>query len=244
MPLLQLDRVGKRFARGERGVRERVALREVCLEIEAGELVAVWGRRRSGRTTLLQVTAGIEPVSDGEVRFDGIALTQRPMLGAPGGIAYCNMHFARVLGDSVLEHVAAPLLGANVRVLRAQSRALDALRRVDAAACAELEPAELDHSETVRVAIARAIVTQPRLLLIDEPTDGLPPARARDGMLGLLRSIAHQDGIAVLATVDEAIALAGADRALTLDAGELRGEVVPSLADVVPLRRHQAEPSG
>jgi putative ABC transport system ATP-binding protein len=242
MALLQLDRVSKRFARGERGVRERVALREISLEIEPGELVAVWGRRRSGRTTLLQIAGGVEQPSEGVVRFDGVALAARSMLGAPGGIGYCNTDFARVLGDSVLEHVAAPLLGANVRVLRAQSEALDALRRVGAADCGELEPAELDHAETVQIAIARAIVTRPRLLLIDEPTDGIPPASHRDGMLALLRSIAHWDGIAVLATVDEATALAGADRALTIDAGELHGETAPVGADVVPLRRHRAEP--
>ncbi len=237
MPLLVLDRIWKRFPRGDRGARERLALRDVSLAIEPAELVAVWGRRRSGRTTLLRVAAGIEQPSEGSVRFDGVDLGRRSALGVPSGIGYCNADFARVIGASVLEQVAAPLLGANVRALRSQARALDALRRVGAADCAELDPTELGHTETIRVALARALVTNPRLLLVDEPTDGLPPWSERDGTLALLRSIAHRDGTAVLMTVDEATGLSGADRALSIDGGELRGDAPAAGATVVPLRR-------
>jgi putative ABC transport system ATP-binding protein len=237
MPVLALDRVWKRYPRGDRGVRERVALRDASLTIEPAELVAVWGRRRSGRTTLLRVAAGVEPPSEGTVSFDGVDLAHRPRLGARHGIGYCSTDFARILGSCVLEQVAAPLLGANVRILRSQARALDALRRVGVADLAELDPAELDHTETIRVALARALVTEPRLLLVDDPTDGLPPWRERDGLLALLRSIAHRDEIAVLMTVEEASSLSGADRALAIDDGELRGPRTRAPGKVVPLRR-------
>jgi len=236
MPLLVLDRVSKRFRRGGRGGFEQVALHDVQLEVEAGELVTVWGRRRSGRTTLLQVAAGIERPSEGVVRFDGVQLVRRPMLGRRGGIAYASAHFSRVIGETVLDQVAAPLLGGGMSTSAAQAPAFDALRRAGAVDCAQLDVDTLDHEELLRVAIARALATDPRLLLVDEPTQELALAGARDGALELLRSLAS-DGIAVLMTAAEAGDLAGANRALTIDQGELRGATQPLVGQVVELRR-------
>lgn len=239
MPLLVLDGVWKRFARGDRGRREQVALRDISLEVASGEFVAVVGRRRSGRTSLLQVAAGLEAPSEGDVHFGGTDLARTSALGLPGGIGYCTSRFADVIGNSVLEHVAAPLLGGHISMLKAQARAHEALRRVGALACAELAPDELDATETIRVTLARALVNAPRLLLVDEPTLGVRLSE-RDAVLGLLRSIAHDDNIAVLVTVDNATELAGSDRALSLDGGELRGQTTqPPAAPVVSLHRHR-----
>ncbi len=238
MSLLVLDSVSKRFARGARG-REQLVLRGASLEVASGELVAVWGRRRSGRSTLLRVAGGIEPPSDGVVRFAGGDLRRTPMLGLPGGIGYCTARFTRMLGETVVEQVAAPLLGHDISVLQAEARAHEVLRRVGAAGCATFGPEELDHAEAARVGIARALVAEPRLLLVDEPAGGVPPAHNRDALLALLRSLADE-GIAVLVTVNEATELAGADRALTLDGGDLRGETATAMATVLPLRHVDA----
>lgn len=235
MALLVLDQVSKRFKRGGRGGFEQVALRQVELEVAAGELVAVWGRRRSGRTTLLQVAAGIERPSDGVVRFGGVDLGRRPMLGRQGGIAYASTHFSRVIGETVLDQVAAPLLGGGLSASAAQGPAFDALRRVGAVDFAQLDVDALDHDEAIRVALARALATDPRLLVVDEPTQELRLAEARDRVLELLRSLAG-DGVAVLTTAAEAGELAGADRALTIDQGELRGATRPAAGRVLELR--------
>lgn len=241
MALLVLDGVSKRFVQGRHGVRERVALHDVSLELEVGELVAVLGPRRCGRTTLLQVAAGIEQPSAGSVRFDGADLTRASMLGIQGGIGYCTARFTDVLGDSVLEQIAAPLLAGSATVLSAQARAHEVLRRVDAAHCAELDPRALSPEEAVRVAIARAIAVEPRLLLVDEPVLGVQLTE-RDAILALLRSIATA-GAAVLMSVDSATELAGADRIVSLHAGELRGERAPAGARVMPFQRKRADGS-
>lgn len=244
--LLVLDAVTKRFDRGGRRGRERVALHDASLELGAGELVAVWGQRRSGRTTLLRIAAGIVAPTDGQVRFDGLDLRTASLLGARGGIAFCHRQFSPAIGDAVIEHVAAPLLGGRRTTAWAEARAFAALKRVGAAGCAELAPEELDHGETIRVAMARALVIEPRLLLVDEPAVGLAPTPEGAGSLyALLESIAHDDGIAVLTTVDDASGLAGADRALTIDAGELRGQLVPAEPSptVVDLDARRARPS-
>jgi ABC-type multidrug transport system ATPase subunit len=98
-----------------------------------------------------------------------------------------------------------------------------------------MAPAELDCAETVRVELARALALAPRLLVVDEPTKGVELLE-RDEILLLLRSLAD-DGLAVLASTGESTVLAGCDRALTLDDGELHSTGAPALAEVLPLRR-------
>jgi ABC-type sugar transport system ATPase subunit len=94
---------------------------------------------------------------------------------------------------------------------------------------------ELDAGEATRVALARALVLEPSLILLDDPIRGVDLGE-RDSILSLLRSLADE-GIAVLAATDDATGLSGADRALSLSEGVLRGEHTPHLAPVVPLRR-------
>lgn len=237
MPLLSLEWVTKRYPRGG---RERVALREVWLQVEAGELVAVWGRRRSGRTTLLRVAGGLDRPDDGVVHFEGRDLghDRDGVLG--DRIGYVRTSFNAAHGARVVDHVALGLLARGVQLDRARGRADAVLERAGAAACADLEPHELGSAESARVAIARAMIGEPRLLLVDEPTKGVDLAE-RDGILALLRSIADS-GVAVLMTVGEATELSGADRALSIADGVLRGAAVPPDAQVVPLPRARTGP--
>jgi ABC-type sugar transport system ATPase subunit len=232
MTLLELDRV-TRHAR--QGTRERVVLREVSLRLERGELLAIWGARRSGRSTLLRVAAGVDPPDKGVVRFAG-----RP-LHAPGsdvlgsGIGYCQRTLRGSEAREVLDELMLAQLARGVPRSGAREKARAALERTGAERCAAHSVSELDSAETVRVAIARALTLSPSLLVIDEPTKGVDLLE-RDSILALLRSLANE-GIAVLMSAGEATALSGADRALSLADGELRGSVAPELAEVVPLRR-------
>jgi putative ABC transport system ATP-binding protein len=232
MSLLALEGISMRYRRGP---RERVALKDVSLQLEPGELAVVWGLRGSGRSTLLRVSAGIEAPATGVVRFDGqnLADTGEEVLGT--GIGYCPTRSRPGEGQPVLEQVTVALLARGLPVAEARSRALTALERVDATRLARLRLGELDSAEAVRVALARALALRPRLLMIDEPTKGVDLLE-RDGILVLLRSLADE-GIAVLATAGESTALSGADRALALSEGSLRSAPKPELAAVLPLRR-------
>jgi ABC-type multidrug transport system ATPase subunit len=235
MSLLALDHVSKRYGRG---LSEQQALRDVSLEVEAGEIVAVWGRRCSGRSTLLRVAAGVETPDSGVVRLEGIDLAGRggELLG--GGIGYCRKTFPPNEGHVVLDHLMVGQLARGVAASTATHRAWEALERTDVGATAKLRPSQLDADEAMRVAIARSLTLEPKLLLIDEPTIGVDLS-ARDELLRLLHSLASE-GIAILMSTGESTVLSGGTRALTLSDGELRGRAPRELAPVLPLRRRSA----
>ena len=232
MILLELEHVSKR---SRPGVRD--ALDDVSLMISEGELVTVWGERRSGRSTLLRVAAGIEAPDKGFVRFAGQDLADRGKEKLGEGIGYCRTSFRASAGQHIVDQLAATQLARSVPRATARSRAWNALERVSAKECATRTSEELSADEIVRVAIARTLACQPRLIVIDEPTIGVE-LMARDGILALLRSIA-EDGVAILTSTGEGTGFLGADRVLALHKGKLRGEIAPSLAPVADLDRHR-----
>jgi putative ABC transport system ATP-binding protein len=236
--LLALQRVAKRYRDGQ---LERVVLRDVSLQIDSGELTVVWGLRGCGRSTLLRVAAGIEAPDDGVVLFEGrdLASHGEDVLGA--GIGYCQKNLGSG-SQIVLDVVMVALLAAGVSPSQARSRACEALERARVASCATLRVSALDTAEAVRVALARVLAQEPRLLVIDDPIRGVDLLE-RDGILALLRSLAH-GGIAVLASTSEATGLSGADRTLALSTGELRGPAAAELAPVVALRRAPLRQAG
>lgn len=231
MSLLALEHVGKRYGSG---AQSRIALREVSFEIQPRELVAVWGRRRSGRSTLMRVAAGIERPDTGRVLFEGRDL-YAPRTHGLDVVCYCRTSFRPAEGQLVLDQLVLGQLSRGIAVAEARARAADALHAVGAKDLIASRCGDLDPAERVRVAIARALVREPRVLVIDEPTIGVDPL-VRDGLLKLLRSLANE-GIAVLTSTGDAAGLEDADRALTLSDGELNGSVAPDTAAVIPLRR-------
>jgi ABC-type sugar transport system ATPase subunit len=229
MSLLTLERVSKRVGSGGRA---RIVLREVSLALEGGEYMVVWGMRGSGRSTLLRLAAGVEAPDSGIVRFDGKDLQGRGQaLGE--GIGYCHKHFGAGEGRGALDQVMMGLLACGIAHGDARAKAASALDRCGMADRSRAPLGELDRAEQVRVALARALAPSPRLLIIDEPTNGVELMQ-RDGILLLLRALAN-DGIAVLASAAESADLSGADRTLALSDGELRGDPEPELATVVSL---------
>jgi putative ABC transport system ATP-binding protein len=231
MTLLALEHVGKRYRDGR---RERIVLEDVNLQVGAGELVVVYGERRSGRSTLLRIAAGLEQPDSGRVLFDGIQLGRRAsVLGS--GIGYVSKNLRASEEQGVTEQVMAPLLARGHPLDRARELARSALARAGAGACAASATAELSAGEQVRVALARTLSLSPALVVVDEPA-GTVELSERDGVLAALRTLAR-NGTAVLASSGEPSELAGADRGLTLSDGRLRGGSEPRLAAVLPLRR-------
>lgn len=232
MSLLELRGVGKFHSRGSRRIE---VLREVSLEIDAGELVAVWGLRRSGRSTLLVVAAGVDSPDTGVVLFDGSDLNARGATALGDGVGYCHQGVGVPRGRRVIDNVRAGLLARGVSAPAAYSRAHRALEQAGVDRCGELMLGDLDGAESIRVAIACALVLGPRLLVIDEPTKGVD-LLDRDEIVLLLRSLADE-GIAVLVSDGDGSGLSDADRTLSLADGELRGRTSPEIGALLPLQR-------
>ena len=234
MSLLSVENVSKRY---RRGIRERIALQDVSFAVEPGELVAVLGPRKCGRSTLLRTAAGLERPDQGVVRFDGESiLNGRDVVGRR--VCYCRTSFSPMEGEHMVDHVAAALLAQGVPASRAKREAEVALARTAVAECARMHPDELSGPERVRVALARGLVAHPKLLVADDPVSGVAFTQ-RDGILRLLRSIANE-GVAVLMSTDDATCISGADRVFALDDGRLRIDVHAPQAEVVPLRPQHA----
>jgi ABC-type lipoprotein export system ATPase subunit len=236
MSLLELRHVSKHCTYGG---RKLVVLEDASLSIDAGELVAVWGMRGSGRTTLLRLAAGIDAPDAGSVYFDGrdLSVHGEEILGRE--IGYTQKSFPISQGQAAIEEVIVGLLVNGVTASAARARARGALKRVGGENLGARRLSELDGDERVRLAIAHALTLEPRLLVIDEPVSGIDLLQ-RDGILSLLRSLADQ-GIAVLMTVGDLTGLTGTDRSLTIGDGELSGSPKRMLEPVADLSlRRQA----
>jgi putative ABC transport system ATP-binding protein len=226
--LLALEHVRKSYREYE---RERLVLRDVSLELRAGELTVVWGMRGCGRSTLLRVAAGIELPDSGTVRFEGKDLARESERLLGNSIGYCQKTLRFTEGQTAHEHAMVGLLARWVAPKTARALAQEALERVGVGRCAKMRQHQLTSAEAVRVALARTLALHPKLVVIDEPVKGVELID-RDGILALLRSLADE-GITVLASTGESTGLSEADRAVTLAGGELRStpaELAPVLA--------------
>ena len=212
--MLRLTGVSKRFG-------ARTVLDGVSLDVAAGEYVAVLGDSGIGKSTLLNVIAGLEPVDSGTVEFDGLELTRLSddelavLRRERCGFVFQAFHILPHL--TVEENVGLPLL---LRQLPKEEISGKARKLIEAVGLAGREgspPRELSGGELQRVAIARALVGDPRLVLADEPTGNLDPDNARV-VLELMRAQVKARGAAgILATHSEAAA-AGCDRRYRLTA--------------------------
>jgi predicted ABC-type transport system involved in lysophospholipase L1 biosynthesis ATPase subunit len=214
-----------------------VALDRVCLEVERGECVAVYGAGRSGKTTLLRIAAGEETLSSGVVRYDGEdlnALSERrrsSLLRSEVSWVPASLDFHPGLG--ILDQVTlAGFVGSRSHG-RSRDDAREALKTAGLEQCAEARPCELSDGELRLAALAQGIVKQPRLLLADVPAHGLDPIE-RDRVLDLLRSYASERDAAVLVSVAHADETLRCSRFVRLESGRLtvpsqpppRGEVI------------------
>lgn len=233
MSLLALQEVSKRY--GAAPAPE--VLRDVSLRLGEGELAVVWGLRRSGRSTLLRVAAGIEPPSEGVVSFEGKDLSAdgERLLGA--GIGYCQKMLRFTDGQTAIEHAMVGLLSRWISPARARRRSEEALALVEAEHCASMRRHELSAAESMRVALARTLALRPRIIVVDEPVKGVELSD-RDGVLRLLRKLADE-GVSVLASTGESTGLSEADQGFALGGGELRSAPAQRRENVVPLHAGQ-----
>lgn len=234
-PLLTFDSVSRSHWRG---IVEIAVLDEVTFEIHEGEFAAIAGRRASGKTTLLRIAAGLDAPDRGTVRLRGRDLYpdgRPPRLGGiPRTIGWMQRSGPQIASMSMCDYVAVPLLE-DVSHDVAQQRAMRALGSFGAAPLADAVWGELSDAQRTQVALARATVREPALLLADDPTAGLN-VHDREILLGLLRRAAETTGMATLIAVPEIADLLRSHKVMTLSDGELMQESRHRLGQVLDFR--------
>ena len=219
--MLVLDQVSKTYA----GARRRSVLYGVDLVLGAGEYIAVMGESGIGKSTLLNLIAGLDQPDAGSIRLDGVDLAR---LGDDAltvlrrecmGFVFQAFHILPYL--SLAQNVALPLILNRVAEGEAAARTREMLAAVGLEGREASMPRELSGGELQRVAIARALVHRPKLLLADEPTGNLDPESAAQVLSLMREQVKTRQAACILVTHSQAAA-ATADRIVILTAQGLR----------------------
>jgi ABC-type sulfate/molybdate transport systems ATPase subunit len=207
-----------RDVRHRRGDRDVLAIDE--LDLQAGERLAMLGPNGAGKTTLLRLLAGLDAPTAGTVEIDGHPMT-RVDLSVRRRIGYATQR-AGLLSTSVIRNVELPLRWRGIDRPTRRSAALSALERLNAAGLADRKALSLSGGEAQRVSLARALVLDPQLLLLDEPAAGLDAEARRAFFDDLEAALADRATTVVHVSHRAEEALRLADRIAVLVGGALR----------------------
>ncbi len=205
------------------GAGEVSALRDVSLDVEQGEFVAVMGPSGSGKTTLLNCLSGLDDIDGGRVMLDGQSLhdlsdAERTRNRASSmGFVFQQFNLIPVL--SAVENVEIPLLLAGVREREARRRAGETLERVGLGHRVDHRPNELSGGEQQRVTIARALAGRPRVVWADEPTGALDSESAQEVMT--LMGELHREGLTLMLVTHDPAVGAQAQRMIRMRDGAI-----------------------
>ncbi|HEY6566544.1 MAG TPA: ABC transporter ATP-binding protein [Actinomycetota bacterium] len=190
---------------------------QVELSCEAGSTLALVGPNGAGKSTVVDALAGLLPLTEGSIELDGAHIENLPAERRPVGVSFqSDLLFPRL---SALENVAFPLRAHGVGKAEAIARAADELRRLAPDIDPSVKPGRLSGGERQRVSLARALVSEPQLLLLDEPLANVDVS-GRAEIRALLADIARRfTGVMVLVAHDPTDALTLADRVVVLERG-------------------------
>jgi branched-chain amino acid transport system ATP-binding protein len=193
----------------------------VTLELRRGEVLGLIGPNGAGKSTLVNVISGFDRPTRGRVTFEGRDITRwRASRRGRNGLARTFQHSHAFRGLTVRENVEVSALGAGASPAKAARRAADVLELLGLDAHADVPASALAHGDERRLGVARALVTEPRYVLLDEPAAGLPEAEV-PGFAAVVRSLRDDHGAGVL-LIDHNMALVMdvCDRIQVLDQGE------------------------
>ena len=198
-------------------------LKDVCLQVEEGEYVAIMGPSGSGKTTLMNIVGLLDTPTKGEYYLDEKAVTNLKEKDLSklrlNTIGFVFQNFQLMPRESALDNVSLPLIYAGLKKRERHEKAMVALEKVGLADRASFKPTQLSGGQKQRVAIARAMVNSPKLLLADEPTGALDSKSGKQ-IMELFRQLNDEGVTVVMITHDRKVA-EQADRIVYIIDGEL-----------------------
>jgi putative ABC transport system ATP-binding protein len=209
----------------------------VSLTVRPGEFVALYGPSGSGKTTLLLLAAALSRPDSGSVHFDGRALSElsdrEGALYRRRDVGFVFQSFHLMPHTTALDNATIKLTGDGCTLREGRRLAMPWLERVGLADRAKHTPEQLSMGERQRIAIARALANDPRLLLADEPTGNLDTKRSRE-ILALMRDICHERAIPGLVVTHDQDAVPYVDHVYALRDGHMADGMDPELLATSP----------
>ncbi len=206
MPLIRLHKISRRYQMGAETIH---ALREVSLEIQRGEYVAIMGASGSGKSTLMNLIGCLDTPTAGEYELNGIQVSQmddnRLAEIRNKEIGFIFQTFNLLPRSDALRNVELPLIYSGMAAEERREVALESLRKVGLADRIHHRPNELSGGQRQRVAVARALVNRPSILLADEPTGNLDTKTGIE-ILALFGELSKQGNTIIVVTHEEDVA--------------------------------------
>ncbi len=219
--MLSFRQVVKSFGTGSTEVR---ALTDIDLDIGRGEFVSIMGPSGCGKSTLLHLAGALERPNAGQVQVDGVDLSDLSLAEAADlrrrDIGYVFQQLNLIPSLTALENVMLPLELDGISRRQARTEAVDAMARVGISEQVDRYPDDFSGGQQQRIAIARAIIGNRRLLLADEPTGALDTVNA-DQVVDLLGDLAREQGVTVVMVTHEPRFASATDRVVFLRDGRI-----------------------
>ncbi|MCT1909950.1 amino acid ABC transporter ATP-binding protein [Brachybacterium paraconglomeratum] len=215
-PLVQLSGVQKHFG-------DLHVLKDIDLEVAAGEVVVVLGPSGSGKSTLCRTINRLETIDEGEIRIDGTVLptSGKGLAALRSEVGMVFQSFNLFAHKTVLQNVSvAPIKVKGVPRAQAEKEAMALLERVGVADQADKLPAQLSGGQQQRVAIARSLAMKPKVMLFDEPTSALDPEMISE-VIEVMTDLAKEGMTMIVVTHEMGFAHRTADRVVFMDSGRI-----------------------
>ncbi|MCO6005360.1 amino acid ABC transporter ATP-binding protein [Actinoallomurus purpureus] len=212
-----------RLAKVTKSFGDQIVLRDVDVDVYAGEVVVLLGASGSGKSTLCRCINRLESIDSGQIAIDGKVLPEegRDLARLRADVGMVFQSFNLFGHKTVLENITlAPVKIRGISKSEAAKRAHDLLERVGLAHKAKAYPAELSGGQQQRVAIARALAMEPKVMLFDEPTSALDPEMINE-VLDVMTELAAEGMTMLVVTHEMAFARRVADRVVFLDRGQI-----------------------
>ncbi|QNA93115.1 MULTISPECIES: methionine ABC transporter ATP-binding protein [unclassified Microbacterium] len=205
MPIVTLTNVSKTYPSRTRGESEIVAVDDVTLSIEKGDVFGIIGYSGAGKSTLVRLINALEPATSGTITVDGVditALKERDLRRVRGGIGMIFQQFNLFSSRTVKANIAYPLTLAGWSKPDIEARVTELLSFVGLSDKAKAYPEQLSGGQKQRVGIARALATKPAILLADEATSALDPQTTHE-VLDLLGRVNREQGVTIVVITHE-----------------------------------------